>query len=191
MGRAYRTKPHSFRVEAVPQPYVVKQTDMIHANYIYGLAVAFLLFVAIAISNGWFDTVVRTDKRTTIEYQRAAPYKTNMHYSRDPGMAVVRSEKPPMGGVEPIVYEGAMSPPTEQGLEYKSMRRELKGVASIPPGTGYSQRQVVGMAIGDDKDFAPRMDQFKVHSVGQESQPMGAGQRSMFNTNVPSFLTMG
>ena len=191
MGREYRTKPNSFRVEAVPQPYVVKQTDMVHANYIYGLAVAYLLFVVIAISNGWFDSFVKTETVTTIENQRAAPYKSNMHFSRDPGMAVVRSDKPPMGGVEPIVYEGAMSPPTEQGLEYNSMRRQLKGVASIPQGTGYSQRQVVGMAIGDDKDFAPRMDQFKVHSVGQESQALGEGQRSMFNTNVPSFLTMG
>lgn len=184
-----QTRPNSFRVQSVPQPYVVKQTDMVHANYIYGLAVAYLLFVVVAIYSGWFDGYIKTKKttKTVIENQRAAPYKTNMHFSPDPGSAVVKSEKPPVDLTE-ITYDGS---PTAQGLEYNSMKRELKGVASIPPGTGYSQRQVVGMAIGDDKDFAPRMDQFKVHSVGQESQALGLGQTSMFNTNVPSFLTMG
>jgi len=181
--------PNSFRVESVPEPYIVKQTDMVHANYIYGLAVAYLLFVGVAIYSGWFDGYIKTKTttKTDIENQRAVPYKTNMHFARDPGAAVVKSEKPPVDLTE-ITYDGT---PNSQGLEYNSMKRELKGVASIPSGTGYSQRQIVGMAIGDDKDFAPRMDQFKVHSVGQESQALGLGQTSMFNTNVPSFLTMG
>ena len=181
------TKRNSLRLKAIPQPYVVKQTDMVHANYIFGLAVAYVLFIGVAIYRGWFDGYVHTKTTTLSENQSAVPYKTNMHFSPDPGAAVVKSERPPQDLTEIQDYGS----PVSQGLEYNSMKRELKGVASIPQGTGYSQRQVVGMAIGDDKDFAPRMDQFKVHSIGQESQALGMGQTSMFNTNVPSFLTMG
>lgn len=167
--------------------YVVTNSSITHTQFVFGAVLIYIALVAVAIFSGFkFEYTSR---------QRMEPMSgasTNMVFKSDPGQAIT-DYTPPVPIDLPEVKPGYG--PSYQSDQFERLKSSLESAGVVVPVSENGKnvpREIVAMAIEDNKNFYPRFeDEFELAPKQPELDAGGIKPRSMFENNVPSFLGLG